>query len=716
MTERKSIDDFGYAFIPGDEYRYRNVQNGTHPWRHLTPEETIRLQRNGNDSSRWNDVLVTTPFDPDCIQGSTFYGLVRIGILQKALIQFHDLAVPEGIRNSVVISCDIGDHVSVSGCGYLSHYIIGDQVIIHDVSEMQTTNHAKFGVGVVKEGEDESVRITISVMNESEGRAVRPFVSLTTGDAWLWAKYRDDKPLMRALEVMTDRTVDLHRGWYGKIGEGAVIKETRIIKDVNIGPSCYIKGANKLKNLTILSRDDEPTQLGEGIELVNGIVGYGSRIFYGCKAVRFVLGDWCTLKYGARMLNTILGDNSTVSCCEMLSNLIFPGHEQHHNTSFLIASCIKGQSNMAAGANIGSNHNSRGADGELVAGRGFWPALSSTLKYDSSFASFTLITKGNYPHELHIPLPFCLISSDTTRDERVLMPAYWWMYNLYALERNSWKYAARDKRKHPRIFYETDYLAPDTAGEIMKAMKLLEQWSGSAWANTMDVPVADPSAIGLALLRSDTEDITRIPVYGEGLECSATPIRIIKVREGWRAYRTMLSYYGMKTLVNYLALRKENLMEFDAATPTETTGWTNVGGILVPNDKLENLKGKIKNGEIATWDGVHDVFAAWYATYPADRAKNAISILRSLTGKAHLSSQDWDALCRNLTESRSFIEKQVFLTKKKDYENPFRMITYDTKAERDEVLGKVDDNPFVTESKILSRTILQDMEIVRARE
>jgi hypothetical protein len=44
------------------------------------------------------------------------------------------------------------------------------------------------------------------------------------------------------------------------------------------------------------------------------------------------------------------------------------------------------------------------------------------------------------------------------------MPAYWWMYNLYALERNSWKYIARDKRKHPRLFYETEYLAPDTVG------------------------------------------------------------------------------------------------------------------------------------------------------------------------------------------------------------------------------------------------------------
>ncbi len=161
----------------------------------------------------------------------------------------------------------------------------------------------------------------------------------------------------------------------------------------------YIKGANKLKNLRLRSTLAEPIQIGEGVELVNGIIGAGSRVFYGCKAIRFIMGgDNCNLKYGARLIHSFLGDNSTVSCCELLSNLIFGGHEQHHNNSFLIASMIMGQSNMAAGANIGSNHNSRGNDGEMVAGRGgFWPALSSTLKYDCKFASYVLIAKGIIP-------------------------------------------------------------------------------------------------------------------------------------------------------------------------------------------------------------------------------------------------------------------------------------------------------------------------------
>ena len=142
------------------------------------------------------------------------------------------------------------------------------------------------------------------------------------------------------------------------------------------------------------------TQIGEGCELVNGIVGYGCRIFYGVKAVRFIISPHSQLKYGARLINSFLGYNSTISCCEVLNALIFSSHEQHHNNSFLCAAMLYGQSNLAAGATLGSNHNSRGADGEIIAGRGFWPGLCVSIKHNSVFASFTILAKGDYSNEL----------------------------------------------------------------------------------------------------------------------------------------------------------------------------------------------------------------------------------------------------------------------------------------------------------------------------
>ena len=126
---------------------------------------------------------------------------------------------------------------------------------------------------------------------------------------------------------------------------------------------------------------------------------------------------------------------------------------------------------------MGSNHNSRANDGEIEAGRGFWPGLCTTLKHSSRFASFTLLAKGDYPAELNIPLPFCLLSDDCTNDRLAVMPAYWWMYNMYALARNTWKFQTRDKRKTRTQKIELDSLAPDTAEEIFQALHLLELWT-----------------------------------------------------------------------------------------------------------------------------------------------------------------------------------------------------------------------------------------------
>src|SRR5256885_15087051 len=282
------------------------------------------------------------------------------------------------------------------------------------------------------------------------------------GAAWLGTSFGENKNLKTRLRKFTNKRFDHGRGYYGKMGDRTVIKNCAIIKDVWIGSDAYLKGANKLKNLTINSSPEAKSQIGEGCELVNGIIGFGCRIFYGVKAVRFVMATNSQLKYGARLINSYLGNNATISCCEVLNSLIFPAHEQHHNNSFLCAALVMGQSNIPAGATIGSNHNSRAADGEIVAGRGFWPGLCVSLKHNSKLASFTIIAKGDYLFELNIPLPFSLVSLNIADDTLNVMPAYWFMYNMYALERNAWKYVDRDKRHDKFQLLESDYLAPDS--------------------------------------------------------------------------------------------------------------------------------------------------------------------------------------------------------------------------------------------------------------
>ena len=124
-------------------------------WRHLQADEVELLVKNNNTSDNWDEIYVTDEFAPGQIKNTEFFGLVRIGRLRNVILNHHDLKIPSGITNSFIISCDIGDDVAIHDVRYLAHYIIGDRCILANIDEIHTTNHAKFGNGIVKEAEHE---------------------------------------------------------------------------------------------------------------------------------------------------------------------------------------------------------------------------------------------------------------------------------------------------------------------------------------------------------------------------------------------------------------------------------------------------------------------------------------------------------------------------------------------------------------------------------
>lgn len=707
-------ENMGKNFIPKEflpqgenEYYIRNIQAGntSHQWRHLSSEEVQQLVKNDNTSDGWDNILVTDEFEPTQIKNSRFFGLVRIGRVRNIFIQHHDLVVPTGITNSLIVSCDIGDDVAIHEVHYLSHFIIGDRNILFNIQEMNTTDHAKFGNGIIKDGETENIRTWIDLMNETGARKVLPFDGITTADAYLWAKYRDDKALQKNLLRITQNAFDHRRGYYGVTGDQCVIKNSLILKDVKIGSKCYIKGANKLKNLTINSSVEEPTQIGEGVELVNGIIGYGCHIFYGCKAVKFILGSNSNLKYGARLINSFLGDNSTISCCEVLNNLIFPAHEQHHNNSFLIASVVMGQSNMAAGATIGSNHNSRANDNEIQAGRGFWPGLCTSVKHSCRFASFTLLSKADYPAELSIPLPFSLLSNNVSKNQLEVMPAYWWLYNMYALARNNWKFLSRDKRIQKVQHIEFDAYAPDTMEEIFTALELLELWTGKA-ALKQKGELATKSELdvmltGRKLLQEDEKYVDSLRVLGENMENTKRDVVIIKPFKAYHAYLDILHYYAMNLLLDYTA--KNPAMKLTSMHMSlhgkRTQNWVNLGGQIMREEDLDQLREDIGTGKLNTWASIHERYDHLWEQYPLEKQKHAYATLLNIYHVDEITGDVWKQALTKAGEIQQYVCDQVYISRKKDFENPFRQATFRNTEEMTATIGSIDDNSFIAQVK-----------------
>jgi hypothetical protein len=528
---------------------------------------------------------------------------------------------------------------------------------------------------------------------------------MIAADAYLWARFREDNALQQSLINITQNMHKSVQVSYGTIGEQCIIKNSQVIKDVNTGNNCIISGAGRLENLTVNSSEREPTHIGEGVELIDGIVGYGCKITSGSIAHSFVMGNHSALNYAARMINTVLGDNATVSCCEIQNNLIFPAHEQHHNNSFLIASLVMGQSNIAAGATIGSNHNSRANDNEIEAGRGFWPGLCTSLKHSGRFASFVLLAKADFPSELNIPFPFALVNNNVFSDRLEIMPAYWWLYNMYALARNSQKFQNRDHRKIAVQHIEFEPFAPDTIEEVYKAIRLLELWTAKAALKSegnTELPEKDELiATGNRLLNGSYNAVKNFEVTGENIENSQRKILILKPYQAYHAYLDIMHYYAVTNLLKYLLSNNGATLTtmHDELNGKRENTWYNLGGQLIQGKDVDVLCREIKSGKINDWEKIHSRYDSLCDQYAKDKQKHAYTVLCDLSGTNKITPKLWEQSLKKLLKIQQYVCDQVFVSRKKDYENPFRKSTYRNEEEMKAVTGPLEDNLFINQVK-----------------
>ena len=650
--------------------------------RKLGKEERTALIANGNRAEKWENLSVSGRFDPSLVWNCRFAGIVTIGNLEEAWLVEDGRRVATGIYNCRLTDCEIGDNSALYDIGCCEGYRIGAGSILQRIDEMRTGAAPSFGTGAA---------CGIDLINEGGGRRIHPFVGILPADALLMARYRDDTALLAAIDGRGEQEPDAPEAFLGgpgehplgKVGAGTIIRSCRIIEDVAFGPGCRVVGADRLTELTIQSSPEEPTVIGAGVQLEKGIVGYGCSVIRGAVASRFVLGNNAAIEYGARLIDSVLGDNSIVAGAEVRHSLIFPGHAQHHTNSFLIAALIQGQSNIAAGATIGSNHNSRAADNELIAGRGFWPGLSVSLKYPSRFASFTLIAKGNYPFEIDLPLPFSLVNTNATLNRLEIMPGFWWNYNMYALVRNAKKYAARDKRIRPGQQVEYDFLAPDTAAEMYRALTLLNEWDSGGEADSLEAP--------------------------RGLvERSSRTVCILKAAMARQAYREMLTYYIAITLLPALEERGPAMIDelADAPEAIAPGQWINMGGQLVPEVRVDRLREEIRRGALGDFQAIHRRYHEWTSAYGADRERDAF-VYFHLLERGLPDAAGWRRLFAEAERIQKLIEERVRESRSKDLEDTFKALSFRNDAERAAVQGTIDANEFVRSIRKESAALIE---------
>ncbi len=620
-------------------------------FRPLQPAEISALRAQQNRAENWKKIFIQSQTDIGLIYNSVFSGTVYIGILKKesSVSDF-----PAGITDCRLKDVVIGDNCALHNVKQIIGYTIGHHSIL-------------FNVGII-DGREPFKSFEIRVSNENGGRAIQAFPGMNGGDAWLQSRHKEDTALHEHMQSLARKAVApfCERP---ETGAHSRLINCQHIQASYIGPHACIENCVAIKNSIILSSGKAPSKIENGVILEDVILDRQNTVKNHVVLTRVATGENVRFENAARVTDCFVGANSTIACGEAVSNLLFAFHEQHHNNSFLIAAQTGGQCNIAAGATIGSNHNSRAADGELIAGRGFWPGLETDFKHNSHFASFTLIAKSSFDKELDIHLPFSLVSKNN--DGRVVIyPAYWYYYNMYALARNAWKFSARDKRTEKRLLIETDFLGPDSLTEMMAGIRFLSDFL--SLKHPLIEVMQNPEGIKAPRV-----------IEAEGLVLKEKAL-ILNPLKAVIAYTRLLTFFCGRTFLASL-------------TPDLNPGekWENFGGQFIPAREADGLRRTIRSGEISSWEDIHAFYRQQAKIYPRYLHALAGQIARFITGKERLSASDHRNLRRLAADIAGDMMRGTRESREKDFENFFRKKSYLNTDEMKAVLVTPDRDPFL---------------------
>ncbi len=620
----------------------------------------------------WAQIRVETDFDPTRVRRVHFGGQVSIGSID-------DDTPRAGLFDANIFDCEIGRNVRIANVGVrIANYTIGDGTVIEDVGLIETRPGATFGNGVRAE-----------VLNEGGGRQVVLFNELSSQFAYLLCVHRYRPALIENLEAIADRYTAGVQSDVGSIGTGATLRCVKQMLDVNVGAAAVISGASSLINGTILSSVDAPTTIGTEVQCDDFIVAEGSSISGAAIISKTFVGQACRIGKQFSADRSLFFANSDALHGEAVCVFAGPFTVTHHKSTLLIAGLFS-FFNAGSGTNQSNHKYKLGPLHEGKLERGTKTGSLSTLVWPCRVGPFSVVLGRHTRHFDTSMLPFSVLNGTAT-GRCDLRPGA----NLSSAgtQRDGGKWPTRDGREgsvtRDRISYEV--FSPFTVGRMLEGAALL----------------AD-------LQRTAGSDDDTIEVHG------ADVLRA-RLREGEASYRTCVEMY----LQDHVMRRAERAIEthrhvgaaFELASDAvDSTQWLDIGGMLMPRQRLDDLLDAVCEGAVADIDTFNASLDRIASTTENDQWAWVRRTYERVTGQSlnDVDNDDLICLAESLLRVRERFAERLLADARKEFADHARIgfghdgTCDDAEADFIMVRGTFEDNPFV-------KTVMAELDALRDR-
>jgi len=560
-------------------------------WRALSPEETSRLMQQGCTCADWSQVQVADGFRPERVRTTHFGGQVKLGVFDKDVSFFGGVSKPAGISNATIHNCTIGNNVYISQVrNYIANYVIEDDAVIDNIDLLGVDGQSAFGNGT-----------QVPVVNEAGGREIPMYDRLSAHTAYVIAFYRHRPQVIQRLRDMICAYAASIRSNMGLVGKGARIINSRLLKNVRIGPAAVIEGVNRLESGSVNSCVEDPVYIGPGVYAEHFIVASGSKITDGTIICDCFVGQGCVLAKEYSAENSVFFANCGGFHGEACAIFAGPYTVTHHKSTLLIAGLFSFL-NAGSGTNQSNHMYKLGPVHQGVVERGSKTGSDSYMLWPAKVGAFTVVMGRHYRNSDTSDLPFSYLIEH--EDESVLAPGV----NLRSVGtvRDARKWPQRDRRKDPHKLDHINFklLSPYTIQKMLNGRDLLTQLKATAG------PTSEYFVYNSVKIPNGALD------------------------RGIELYQLGIDKFIGNCLIKRLEGRPlQNIEELRAALRPDTTvgpgKWIDLAGMLAPEELVQGLLADIENGTVGTLEQLEARFASMHENYPMYEWAWAVDVLQS---------------------------------------------------------------------------------------
>lgn len=455
-------------------------------------------------------------------------------------------------------------------CAEWQHIWVEDGFVTDNIYNVRFEGEIRLGenvrmenVGIVRttDGATFGEDYLISVKNEAGAGNVVLYSGLTAQTAALMMLAADDKPLFGKLRKMVSEYAGTHRPPCTTIGSNVTITDCRELTNVSIGNDCELCGASRLIDCTLSPTPEATIYIGDDVIMENVVVQAGSTVVDGARIYDTFVGEACHIGRGFTAENSLFFANSHMDNGEACAAFCGPFSVSHHKASLLIGGEYSFY-NAGSATNFSNHAYKMGPIHHGTMERGSKTASGTHVLWPASIGAFSMVMGKIQTHPDTSMFPFSYVIGEGRKT--YLVPGR----NLCTVGtyRDVMKWPKRDKRPlNGRLSLITfDWLSPYVIERIRAGLQTMMEMQ-------------------------EEQGYEAEEYEGQGFF-----IKSQSLQRGIQYYKLALRMYG---------------------NANKTSEWTDLLGLLIPTDALEQLKEDITGGDIADITTLESRFRDIYESY-----------------------------------------------------------------------------------------------------